>query len=285
MNFIISTDTCCDKFKSDFKKNNVYFFGMKYNYNDSEYVDDFNSEEDYKKFYEIQNSGNSVKTSGVNIEEMKEYFTNLIEETKKDIIHLSLSSGLSCTYQNSKLAADEINETSNHKVYVVDSLSATIGMTLIVDEMIKLRDEEKTIEETLKILENLTTNLEIYFFLNDLETLKKGGRISAVAMTVGKALQLKPVLSFDEEGKLEVLTKVIGEKKAVSTLIDKVVKNYDGQSQIYVVYGENKNLAMTFKTMIEEKINNKNVVLFNIGPMICAHTGPSLLGLCFQKKH
>lgn len=283
MNFIVSTDSCCDDFKSNFAKNNVSYFGMKYNYNDEEYVDNFDCDEDYLNFYEIQNSGNLVRTSGVNIEEMKDYFTELLKQGK-DIVHLSLSSGLSCTYQNTKLAADELNETSEHRIFVIDSLSATIGMNSFVDEMIKCRDNGMTAEETCAKIEEMTNNLGIYFFVNDLDTLKRGGRVSAIAATIGKALQLKPVLSFNEEGRLAVLSKVIGEKKALMTLLNYVSKDCDPDYPIYTVYGENNTLIGALNSMVTEKVEGANIKTHKIGPMIGAHTGPSVIGICYQRK-
>ena len=124
-----------------------------------------------------------------------------------DILHVCLSSGLSVTCDVANQVAEEINKTSPNKVYILDSKSATQGQNAVLTYAMLLRNEGKTALETKEILEKEIKRLCVTFFLGDLEALKRGGRISGAQAAIAKMVQLRPVLKFDQEGKLQIIEK------------------------------------------------------------------------------
>ena len=284
--FILSTDTCCDELKSSLTKNKIEYIKMSYISEGEIYEDDFDSAEDYKFFYDEMKKGKIFSTTGLNPFQLKEYFTNLLNKYKKDIIHISLSSGLSLTYGVAEQVANEINENSDNKVYVIDSKSATQGQNAIVAYAATLRDEGKSIEEAFKILQETIKRLNVSFFLGDLDALKRGGRISGPQAVVAKIVQLRPVLKFDEKGCLQVIEKAIGSKKAVKCLFDRFAKYYDKNSSIpiYLVYAGDPSNMLELRNLIEERFGITNIITGCVGPVICSHTGPSLTGIIFLQK-
>ena len=283
--FCLSTDTCCDELKSTLKKNRIDFIKMCYISDGEIYEDNFDSLEEYKYFYDEMKKGKMFSTTGLNPYQLKEFFTEILERNKKDLIHISLSSGLSGTCSVAKSVAEEINQTSKYKIYVLDSLSATQAQNALLCYARMLREQGKTAEEAMEILEQATKKLRVEFFLGDLEALKRGGRIGGAQAMIAKVMQLRPVLKFDEEGKLQVIEKAIGSKRAIRSLLDRL-KNYNPSSPIpiYLAYSGDVENALELRKLIETKYGIMNTILGPVGPVICSHTGPSLTGLIFVKK-
>lgn len=285
-NFTLSTDTCCDELKSNLKKVDISYIPMTYIYNDNLFQDNMDSMEDYKFFYDEMKRGKIFSTTGLNPLEIEEYFLKLLEEKDMDILHVSLSSGLSGTCGLVKNVAEEINKTSKHKVYVLDSLSATQIQNYLLDCMKLLRDEGLSAEEALKQGEEIAKKLKAYFFLGDLEALRRGGRISGAAAMIGKTFQLKPILTFDAEGKLKIIDKVMGVKKAIKTLADKFFKEFDGDASnpVYLAFAGDMDNANEVKNILLDKIPNLKIITGPIGPVIASHTGPNLTAVIFLSK-
>lgn len=283
--FILSTDSCCDELKSNLKKSRISYITMNYVYNDEIFADETNCLEDYKFFYDEMKRGKQFSTVGINSFEIREYFESLLP-LGKDILHVSLSSGLSGTCNIVKQVADELNETHKNKIYVLDSLSATQVQNAILNYAKMLRDDGESASKAMEILENSIKHLHAYFFLSDLDTLKRGGRISGVAAVFGKAMQLRPLLTFDKQGRLKVIEKIVGNKKAIKVLVDKLMNLYDKESSqpIFIAYagdGENKNELIS---IISEKMPNTNIICGLVGPVIASHTGPALTSVIFFSK-
>src|SRR5574344_1068944 len=188
--FVLSTDSCCDELKSNLNKNKIYYIPMNYICDGEIYEDNFDSLEEYKYFYDEMKKGKQFSTTGLNPFQLKEYFEKIIKENNKDILHISLSSGLSGTYNVTKNVAEEINKTSKYKIYVLDSLSATQGQNFLLNYAKILRDELNDASTSLKILQDVAKKLRVHFFLSDLETLKRGGRISGSQAVMAKIMQL-----------------------------------------------------------------------------------------------
>lgn len=283
--FVLSTDTCCDELKSNLTKNKTEYIKMCYIHEGEIYEDSFDSIDEYKFFYDEMKKGKQYSTTGLNPYSCKEYFLGILERCQMDIVHLTLSSGLSGTHNVTKQVADEINETSKYKVYVIDSLSATQGQNALVCYGQILRDQGKTAEETAEILRSAAKKLQVHFFLTDLETLKRGGRISGAAAAVAKVMQIRPVLTFNENGELTVTEKAMGSKKAIRSLLDKL-KNFDTETPvpIFLAYAGDTANAEELRKLIEEKYGITNIILGPVGPVIGSHTGPSLTGLIFIGK-
>lgn len=284
--FVLSTDSCCDDLKSVLKKNNIAYIAMAYIFEEEVFEDHFDSLQDYDDFYEEMKKGKHFTTTALNPFQLKSYFEEILKEKNKDIIHVALSSGLSGTCQVAKNVAEELNKSYKNKVYIVDSLSATQVQNFILNYAIKLRDKGETAQQAFNNIQNFIPKIKTYFFLNNLETLKKGGRISGAQAVMAKIVQLKPILKFSPKGELEVVEKVLGTKKAIRTLLDYYLKFFDEKSDmpIYLTYAGSAEGAVELKRMLEDKINTSNIVIKPVGPVIGSHTGPSLTGIIFAGK-
>lgn len=284
--FILSTDSCCDELKSNLKKNKIKYIAMSYICNEEVYDDNFDSLSEYENFYNEMRKGKVFSTTALNHFQLKEYFEKLLSENKKDILHISLSSGLSGTLQVTKDVAEETNLDSENKIYVLDSLAATQGQNFLLNYALKLRNEGKSAKESLEALEDISKKLTVNFFLSDLEALKRGGRISAAKAAMAKMLQLKPILGFDAEGKLDVFEKVLGAKKAIRTLAETYLQNVDEKYDmpIFIAFSGDPTNANELRTILEEKTGKKDIVIKPVGPVISSHTGPTLTGVIFISK-
>lgn len=283
--FILSTDTCCDEFKSSLQKKHIKYIPMCYISDGEIQEDNFNSLEEFKFFYDEMKRGKIFSTTGLNPFSLKEYFLEILEKENKDIVHISLSSGLSGTFSIAAQVANEINENSKNKVYVVDSLSATLGQNAVLFKATTLRDEGLSAAEAYQVLSESAKKLSVSFFLSDLEALKRGGRISGAQAVMAKVIQLRPILKFDAEGKLQVVEKVMGSKKAILTLCNRL-KHLDENSKapILIAYAGDPTNALELKKLIEDRFGYTNIILGPVGPVICSHTGPCLTGLIFFEK-
>ena len=285
-NFALSTDSCCDELKSTLAKNRISYIKMSFISDGEIYEDDFNSAEEYKYFYDEMKKGKVYSTTGLNPFQLKEYFLEILNKNKKDVIHVCLSSGLSLTYDAACKAAEEVNLESKHKIYVLDSHSATQGQNAVLCYATILRNEGKSAQEAMEVLQNAIKKLNVSFFLGDLDALKRGGRISGAQAIVAKMVQLRPVLKFDEKGCLQVVEKAMGSKKAIKSLFDNFAKKYDPQSPIpvFLAYAGDIVNMQELRKMIEDRFGITNIITGPVGPVICSHTGPSLTGLIFIEK-
>ena len=284
--FVLSTDTCCDELKSNLKKNRIEFIKMAFICEGEIFEDNFDSIEEYKFFYDEMKRGKVYSTTGLNHFQVKEYFTEILERTKSDIVHVCLSSGLSGTFNVVRQVVEEINQTFENKIYLVDSKTATQGQNAVLTYAMLLRNEGRTALETKDILEKEIKRLCVSFFLGDLEALKRGGRISGAQAAIAKMVQLRPVLKFDPEGKLQIIEKAIGSKKAIKSLFDRFAKRFDPNSPIpiFLAYAGDPTNMNEIRKMIEERFGITNIITGPVGPVICSHTGPSLTGLIYLEK-
>ena len=282
--FTLSTDSGCDEFKTDLKRMNISYIPLVYIEGDITHVDDFSTLKDYNFFYNELKLGKQFKTAGLNPYDLEQYFLSLLEQGK-DIIHISLSSGISGTCGIARHVAQELNATHENKIYIIDSKSATGGQDLVLGWARKLRDEGYEAKDAVVELENVVRRLNVGFYVGNLDSLRRGGRISSLAATVGKMLQLRPMLEFDKEGKLQVIDKVIGTKKAIMKLADRLVKNgIVPNTPIYITCSANFAQVSELKTLIEAKIENPTIIVNLLGPVIGSHTGPDLLAIMFQEN-
>ncbi len=281
--FILSTDSGCDWQKSELSAQNIFYIPLVYIEDDNTYYDNFDSTEDYFGFYDELKAGRQYKTAGLNPYDLEQHFLELLKHGK-DVIHVSLSSGLSGTYGVAKHVAENINKTSKNKIYVLDSKSATGGQGIIVYRAKELRNQGLGAEEAYEKLKDIVSRLSVGFFVANLDTLRRGGRISPLAATVGKMLQLRPMLEIDTDGKLQVIDKVIGTKKAIQKLVERLNCELEENSPIYITCSNNQPLVEELKIAINSKVKNPNIITNYIGPVIGSHTGPEILALIFIKK-
>ena len=286
MSYLIVMDASADIDSKVFIEEDIRFIPMQYSLNEEmRESKGIESEELLKSFYDSQRSGELTKTTQITPYQYINFFSKLLNEGYS-IIYLSLSSGLSSTYQSAMLAASELNdEHKDEKVYVVDSLGATGGIGVLLELACKYRKEGKSIEENCALLNNAKLKLHHFFMVQDLMYLKRGGRVSGATAVVGTVLGIRPILKIDENGKLVNFAKRRGNKLALEELAKLFNENYElNDSPIYVVDGDAKELgdflASEIKKLIPEAVVKRNM----LSPIIGAHTGPGLVAVCFIGK-
>ena len=286
MSYLIVMDASADIDSKVFIEEDIRFIPMQYSLNEEmRESKGIESEELLKSFYDSQRSGELTKTTQITPYQYINFFSKLLNEGYS-ILYLSLSSGLSSTYQSAMLAASELNdEHKDEKVYVVDSLGATGGIGVLLELACKYRKEGKSIEENCALLNNAKLKLHHFFMVQDLMYLKRGGRVSGATAVVGTVLGIRPILKIDENGKLVNFAKRRGNKLALEELAKLFNENYElNDSPIYIVDVDAKELgdflASEIKKLIPEAVVKRNM----LSPIIGAHTGPGLVAVCFIGK-
>ncbi len=277
---IISCETCADLSPELIEQNNISVLDMLYYVNETEHNQ--NNQLSSKEFYNKMREGAKTSTTQINQIVAQEYFEQLLLQ-KEDIIHLSLSSGLSGTYNNLKAAADQLNATNTNKIYVVDSLGACGGIGLLT-LIAKQLSNTKTTNQVFEEIEQIKNNLAHIFTVSDLKYLYKGGRVSRGSFVIGNMLNIKPVLKVNQEGKLVPTTKVMGRKKSINTLcslFEEQTQNTD--YPIIICHADCEQDAQALAQKIEEKSGKKPQIL-DLGFVIGAHSGPETLALFFVGK-
>ena len=212
------------------------------------------------------------------------HFKKMAEEGAEDVLHFTISSGLSPTVTVAqKAAADVKQEFPKFNLMAVDSLAATIGQGALVKEAVRLRDEGKTLQEAYTYVTALPLHLQYSIIANDLYYLKRGGRVSAVAAVAGSLLQVKPVLSFTRDGKLMVIEKCRGMKKAFAYTMDKTEKFHPLEENriMWIVHTDAEEQANELADMVEARWNFRPPVTI-MGPVIGSHVGPGAVAMLWK---
>ena len=252
-----------------------------------EFSDDLGKTVSIKDFYDAMVAGADTKTSQINAAEFEIYFEEILKKGK-DILHISLSSGLSGSYRSASIAANELREKyPDRKIVVVDSLGASSGFGLLTSIAADMRDEGKTIEEIAKWLEENRLKLHLWFFSTDLTFFVKGGRVSKAAGWFGTALKICPLLNMNFEGKLTPREKIRTKPRVIKAIVDKMIANADGGTdyagKCYISHSDCMEDALAVKTLVEESFKNLagKVEIYDIGTVIGSHTGPGTVALFF----
>ena len=242
-----------------------------------------NSDIDITEFYAQLRAGRDAKTSAANSETFK---MNFEEELKagRDVFYIAFSSGLSTTCNSALLAARELGETyPDRKIIIVDSLAASTGYGMLVYLTVQKLKEGATLEEAAEYAESIRLTMSHWFTVDDLNFLKRGGRVSSVAAFVGTAIGIKPVLHVTDEGKLVSCFNVRGRKKAIRALADKfgeTAKSIE-EGPIYICHGDCIADATALADIIKADYGRDVEIITYTGPVIASHSGPGTLALFF----
>lgn len=211
----------------------------------------------------------------LNYESHCEHFRRMARAGVKDVLHFSISSGLARTVSVVKQAAEEVKkEYPEFNLYSVDPLTATIGQGMLVSMACDMRDQGMSAKDAYEKLMEVRLRIQHCIIPNDLFYLMKGGRVSAVSAVFGTALNIKPMIIFDSEGKLKVIGKMRGMKKAFNFVLESQEKAPMDENKIAViVHTDNEEGANELADMVEAKwgVRPKIVIM---GPVIGAHVGP-----------
>ena len=284
-NYVIFTDSGCDikpellsEWGVPFKSLNFRFDGSEKEYSN----EDMSSTEFYAKMRE----GAVAKTSAVNVDTFANAFEEILKEGN-DILYIGFSSGLSTTYNSARLAAQQLGEKyPERKVITVDTLAASAGQGLILKLTLDKKNEGATLEEAAAFAEDIKFKISIWFTVDDLVYLKRGGRVSATAAFFGNMLGIKPLLHMDNEGHLIPLSKVRGRKMSIAALADKYgeLATDLGSGDIFISHGDCIADAQYLADLLKTRYNANVTLITDVGTVIGAHSGPGTLALFFVGK-
>lgn len=282
--------TCCstvDMPKEYFAENNLPCISYHYIIDGEEYLDDCGQSIPFDEFYERIRNGAMPTTSQINASEFGQFFEQFLKEGK-DVLHISMSSGISGTCNSAFNAATEMREKYPERtILVVDSLAASAGYGLLVDSLVTMRDNGATIEETYQFAEENKLKVHHWFYSTDLTHFKRGGRISAAAATIGNILNLCPFMNVDYKGALIVREKIRGKKKVLlhsyKTMEALAQGGKDYSGKCFISTADCYDEACQLAKIIEENMPNLDgkVQISSIGTVIGSHTGPGTVALFF----
>ena len=283
MGIKIITDSACDLTRDYIKNNNIGLLSLILNLNGQAIKDDLGETLSYKDFYNKMREGATPTTSQINAHEFEEEFIKYIKNGDS-IIYISLSSSLSGTFNSANIAKNNLmDEYPNANIYLVDSLSVSVGQGLLVAKACEMRDSGIGAEEIVNWLEENKRKVIHSILIDDLNHLKRGGRISGATAAIGGLLNIKPTLFLDDEGKLIQGEKIKGKKTALRFLVNEVrEKAVDTENEIlYICHGDCLEEAETLRDMILEEVKFKNVIINYVGNVVGAHAGPGVLAAVF----
>ena len=283
-NTILVIDSGCDLPLKYVKQDNIVPLGLIFNYKGEAVEDDFGENFNLKDFYNALRQGEMPTTSQINSERFVEVFRKYVSEGKS-IIYIVMSSALTGTINSANIARQTIlEEFPSADISIVDSKCASLGEGLLVYHAYEMLKKESSKEEIVTWLEENKLKVNHWFTVSDLNHLKRGGRISSSAAAVGTLLNIKPVLTMDNEGRLTPFSKSRGRKKAINALVEKFKERTDPSKEqiIGIGHGDCLEDALALEALVREHGNVKKVILNYVGTAIGSHTGPEILGLYFM---
>ncbi len=280
--YVIFTDLACDIAPELLSEWGVKFLPLNFRFVDSDKLY-FDGEIPVQEFYNKMRGGAVAKTSAINAAELTAAFEAILAEGK-DILYLTLSSGLSTTFNSARIAAGELSEKyPDAKIIPVDSLSASAGQGLFTKLLVDKKAEGVAIEELAEYAKEITLSIVHWFTVDDLVYLKRGGRISSTAAFFGNALGIKPVLHVDDEGHLVNVAKVRGRKGSILTMAEKFGETAIDKENgvIFISHADCVDDANLLASILKEKYGATVSLITNIGTVIGAHAGPGTLALFY----
>lgn len=285
--FEVSSDSTCDLYANEIKELNVHFVPLTYTMEKNgkleECLDNFQNYDQYVNYYNDLRAGGVSKTSMLNLASHIEHFTKMAEAGVKEAIHFTISYALSPTVDVARQAVKTVQETyPDFNCLCVESHTTTIGQGMLVRIACDMRDKGKTLQETFDYVENVKAKIQHFIIADSLMYLRRGGRVGSAKAIVGTMLNIKPILVFTKEGKLEKYKQASGMKTAIKTIVDEFPKytlNKDYQ-KIYIVHTDNLPMAQLLEKSLKEKYNVE-VEIRIMGPVIGSHVGPNSLAYGF----
>ncbi|SHH40032.1 EDD domain protein, DegV family [Anaerosphaera aminiphila DSM 21120] len=277
MKLKIIADSGCDLNREIIDELNIDILNIIVTSDGVEYRDgiDIKSDELFKK----QREGSDFKTAQIPLYDYLEKFDALASEGK-DFIYISLSSGITGGYNNSLLALEEMRKKyPNVKMASVDSCSASVGFGLVTYYAALAVKNGANFEETVEFLDFLVENVRHIFTVFDMEYLYRGGRVSRTARSVGKILNIRPLINVKEK-ELQVRELCRGNHKSYKRMLEIIKSSIDHERSfdvIYPIYGEDEETIMPFLELLESDLSAE-LVPQSLGCAIGAHTGPDIIG-------
>ena len=279
----IVTDSSCDLGINFIEENNIELILLLLNLDGEIIKDDLGKSLGYREFYEKLRAGSMPSTSQINIYTFEEKFKELLD-AGYEILYIGLSSALSGTFNSANMARNNIlEENPNAKIAVVDSISVSMGLGMLIKKAYEMINEGKMLEEIVQWIEENKSKVIHAILVDDLKHLKRGGRLSASSAAVGTILNIKPLLKLNNSGAVEATEKVKGKKKALKRLASIVKeKAINIENEIlYIMHGDALEEAQYLKEIILQELNFKDVKVEYIGTVIGTHGGPGTIAAVF----
>jgi DegV family protein with EDD domain len=265
----------------------IHYICFHYEVDGTTYPDDLGQSIPFARFYQMMRDGAMTRTSQVAVGEYEEYFETFLR-AGKDILHLTLSSGISGTLNSAVIAAEDLQEKyPERKIYIVDSLAASSGYGLFMDRLADLRDSGLSIDEVRDWAEDNKLRCMHWFFTSDLTFFIRGGRVSKASGMIGQMLNICPLLNVDAQGKLIPREKHRGKKKVIHAIVQKMKEQaengLDYSGKCFISQSDCLSDARAVADAVEAafpKLDGK-VRIFDIGTTIGSHTGPGTVALFF----
>ena len=284
--FDIVTDSACDMPKEYYLKHGVTVVPLGFMMDDVNYEGTDGKQIEVQDFYAKLREGRMPTTYQVTAEAAKPFIEKSLKEGR-DVLVLTFSSGLSGTAGSFMMAAKELNEAyPERKIMVVDSLCASMGEGLLLDYVINKADSGASLADTAAYAEDLKLNICHFFTVDNLFHLKRGGRCSSATAIIGSILKIKPVMHVDNEGKLIVIGKTMGRKKAIGTLVEKLFATsaMGEDDPIFISHGDCLEDAEYAASLIRARKPNVKITIYYVGAVIGAHSGPGTLAIFGKGK-
>lgn len=285
--FVITCCSTADLPLEHIQKRNIPFVCFHFTMNGREYPDDLGQTISFDDFYAQIAAGAMPTTSQVNVNQFIDFFEPFLKQGK-DILHISLSSGISGTYNSAVLAREQLTQKyPERKITTIDSRGASSGYGLLVDSAVDMKDTGASMDEIHQWVEENKLKIHHWFFSTDLTHYKRGGRISAASAVVGGLLNICPLMNMDNLGRLIPREKIRGKKQVIRAIVEKMEQHAQGgldySGKCFISNSACYEDARAVAEMIEEKFPHLNgkVMINSVGTVIGSHTGPGTVALFF----
>lgn len=279
-------DSNCELWHTTVKDLGLNVIRMPYILDNEEYFYDMGEATDFKAFFDKMRNGATPKTAALNEYAYTEYFEPVLARGE-DIYYITFSHQMSGTFNAMKNVIAQLKEKyPEREIRFIDTKLISMGSGLVTYYAALKYKEGATMDELDAYVEELAAHTATYFVVNDLTYLYRGGRVSGLSRVVGNLLGIKPILYFNEEGKILNIGKVKGLKKALDALLNYMKEKGSelDKYKVYVLQADCEDEAAAFAEKLRAEFGNIDIVIQPIGPVIGAHCGPGTIGLVFHSK-
>ena len=282
--YVIMTDSCCDLTDQMARDLELEVLFLTMHMDGQDYPNDLaGTAISNQEFYKRIRAGKLATTSAVNVGQFQDAMRRVLE-SGRDIVCVCFSSALSTTYQSAVIAAEDLRaEFPEAEIHVVDSLSASLGQGLLLYLAVEQKRKGLTAAELAKWVEDNRLTVCHWFTVDDLNFLKRGGRVSATTALLGTMLSIKPIMHTSDEGKLVPVSKARGRKAAIAALLDKIeaLGIHPERQTMFICHADCEEDAKAVAQTIQDRFGTPTVHINYIGPVIGSHTGPNTMGIFF----
>ena len=282
--YVIMTDSCCDLTDQMARELELEVLPLTMHMDGQDYPNDLaGTAISNQEFYKRIRAGKLATTSAVNVGQFQDAMRRVLE-SGRDIVCVCFSSALSTTYQSAVIAAEDLRaEFPEAEIHVVDSLSASLGQGLLLYLAVEQKRKGLTAAELAQWVEDNRLIVCHWFTVDDLNFLKRGGRVSATTALLGTMLSIKPIMHTSDEGKLVPVSKARGRKAAIAALLDKIeaLGIHPEKQTMFICHADCEEDAKAVAQTIQDRFGTPTVHINYIGPVIGSHTGPNTMGIFF----